>query len=446
MIYCTVSRLMCSKSMELLVWDEFYDLPKNSVDVLNVGSSYAHTSINTEILWNEFGISTFCLSSGTQPLYTSYYYVKEALKTQSPKALLLECSMANVPFEENPYGAIASKAGIRGIDNKLGILKESVVLPDKMVYSTNVLSSHNRWRELSNDDFKYLFGKLKTSSKGFYAWMERSDIEENELELRDTKEIIVPLEESIQCMDKIVELCEENGVTLIPYYAPKYRYEDEYMVSNYWKKYFSEKDIYVIDGLDISEEIDFDAKYDISKKHTSYWGSTKFSRYVAQKLIDSGVEDRRSDAKYAEWFNDSHHYEMLSNSYLLCYAEYFDQYVNQLKMAPENIIVVVTKTDNDEIIENGFKDIMKPTNVITEKNEGYTVDVFSTTTSSFDKPILVQYDDQIQFVVDYKRILDTNDNAIDRDENVIAIYVYNLMNSKVVDIALFNTSTGERLW
>ena len=206
------------------------------------------------------------------------------------------------------------------------------------------------------------------------------------------------------------------------------------------------KNIHVIDCLDISEEIGFDSKYDISKRHTSYWGSVKFTRYVAQDLTNYGVEDRRVDDKYAEWFNDSHHYEMLSNSYLLCFVEYFEQYVNQLRMAPENIIVVVTKNDNDETIKNSFMDIVKPANVMVEKKDEYAVEVFSTTTSSFDKPILVQYDDQIQFIVDYKRILETKDDALDRDESVIAIYVYNLMNSKVVDTALFNVSTGERIW
>ena len=69
----------------------YYGLPKNTVDVLVTGSSHAHVHINPAILFEENGISAYILSSSNQPIWNSYYYIVEALKTQSPKLVIVEC-------------------------------------------------------------------------------------------------------------------------------------------------------------------------------------------------------------------------------------------------------------------------------------------------------------------------------------------------------------------
>ena len=67
-----------------------YEPPKNSVDIVVLGSSHVHYGVNTAKLCDEYGISAFDFSSAEQPLWISYYYLKEMCKTQKPKVVVLD--------------------------------------------------------------------------------------------------------------------------------------------------------------------------------------------------------------------------------------------------------------------------------------------------------------------------------------------------------------------
>ena len=69
---------------------KFYELEDNTVDVLFLGSSHAFEDFNTGTLWDEYGMSSFILAGSVQPMWNTYFYLKEALKTQTPKLIVLE--------------------------------------------------------------------------------------------------------------------------------------------------------------------------------------------------------------------------------------------------------------------------------------------------------------------------------------------------------------------
>ena len=76
----------------------FYDLKKNTADILYLGSSHVYTGFSPQVLYDEYGITSYSLAMGNQNLTLSYYWLKEALRTQSPSAVVLECAFA---FDRN---------------------------------------------------------------------------------------------------------------------------------------------------------------------------------------------------------------------------------------------------------------------------------------------------------------------------------------------------------
>ena len=62
----------------------FYEQPENSIDVLFTGSSHACYNIAAEELYRRHGFSFFQLWGSSQPFWSTYYFIAEALKTQSP--------------------------------------------------------------------------------------------------------------------------------------------------------------------------------------------------------------------------------------------------------------------------------------------------------------------------------------------------------------------------
>ena len=68
----------------------FYQQKANTVDVLVLGSSHAFEGVNTGVLWDDAGISSYILAGSIQPMWNTYYYLKEALKYQTPKLIVLD--------------------------------------------------------------------------------------------------------------------------------------------------------------------------------------------------------------------------------------------------------------------------------------------------------------------------------------------------------------------
>lgn len=67
----------------------FYQLDNETVDVLILGSSHAFEDVNTGVLWEQHGMASYVLAGSVQLMWNTYYYLKEALKTQTPQLIIL---------------------------------------------------------------------------------------------------------------------------------------------------------------------------------------------------------------------------------------------------------------------------------------------------------------------------------------------------------------------
>ena len=111
----------------------FYAEPDDSLDFVFVGSSQMYADIAPAVLWNEYGITSYDFCANEQPLWISYYYIKEALKHQKPKAIVLDVFTV--------YGEDYEAEGVNHINlddlpwsmNKMNAIRNSV--PEELQYS-----------------------------------------------------------------------------------------------------------------------------------------------------------------------------------------------------------------------------------------------------------------------------------------------------------------------
>ncbi len=68
----------------------FYLEPKNTIDVLFLGSCNMYSSISPALLYERNGITSYGLTCPDQEMSTTYYFIKDALKTQKPKVVVVE--------------------------------------------------------------------------------------------------------------------------------------------------------------------------------------------------------------------------------------------------------------------------------------------------------------------------------------------------------------------
>ena len=102
--YFVLDRIMLIKSEDGIVqMQAYYRQPAGSVDALFVGSSHIFCHINTGVLWDEYGISGFDLAGAEQPFWNSYYFIREALKTQTPGVIVLDITTPGIrPIDYQP--------------------------------------------------------------------------------------------------------------------------------------------------------------------------------------------------------------------------------------------------------------------------------------------------------------------------------------------------------
>ncbi len=69
---------------------EAYDDVNVPVDVAVFGTSHAVCTVDNSILWNDYGIASYTLWSGSQKVDGTYFFMKDAFKKNKPKVALVE--------------------------------------------------------------------------------------------------------------------------------------------------------------------------------------------------------------------------------------------------------------------------------------------------------------------------------------------------------------------
>lgn len=284
-----------------------YQQQENSVDVLVLGSSHAFEDVNTEILYDEYGIAAYVLAGSVQPLWNTYYYLKEALKTQKPKLVVIEGFMTSQDFEYSDNSRIIKNClGIRDIRNRIDALKVSVPEGQIMDYLLDYRLWHSRYTELGADDFRQYYDVPKYRYyKGFGMNFDMNSQEEPDVDkaaYQKSKPVIAKEEEYYR---KTVELCQEQKIPVMTVISPYPLSAEEQQKHNYLKKVSDEYGISFVNfnSSDFYRRMELDFNSDFSDSdHLNYQGNEKYTRVLAGYMLEEAeLPDRRGDPAYTSW-------------------------------------------------------------------------------------------------------------------------------------------------
>ncbi len=283
----------------------YYSQEPDTIDVLTIGTSLAYAGINTNVLWEEYGISAYNLCSAEQPFWVSYYSLKEALKTQHPKLILLDAKPAIYTRDYSKRGrTILSTYGIRGIENRIGATLACVETPaDAVSYLLGLPEVHNNYKKLEWSDFTFPpdNGGRGPTWKGY---IESDVIEHHEkpsVVWNSTKRNMNPREE--EYARKIFQLAQEEEIPVVLIGLPNPDYANDHM---YYNALWTIAAEYGINGVNYNDpNIRFGLRYasDFADwQHLNVKGSVTFSRKLGKDLREwFDIPDRRGDPRYASW-------------------------------------------------------------------------------------------------------------------------------------------------
>ncbi len=282
----------------------FYQQEENSIDVLVMGTSCGYAGVNTNVLWEEYGIAAYNLCGAELPFWGTYHYLIEALKTQTPKVILLDCKAAIYTADYSKRGrTILSTYGIRDISVRMSAIAASVAPEDFLGYALAFPQLHSYYQKVTAANFVYPPTNADRGPdwKGYIEMDITEAHEKPSLVWTTTKKDINAREE--EYFRKILELANEHNITVMLVGFPNPDYANDHM---YYNTLWSIAEEYGVTGINYNDpELHVGLLYasDFADwQHLNVKGSVTFTRRLGEdikKLFD--LPDRRGDEAYASW-------------------------------------------------------------------------------------------------------------------------------------------------
>lgn len=267
----------------------FYKQPGGSVDVLVMGSSHAYVDIDPAALLNEEGISAYDLCASMQPIWNTYYDLKEALKYQQPKLIVVDIYRLVESFDYvKESKLIKSTFGMRPSKEKMAAIRESLSAEqqkDAWLYFLEFPIYHNRYREVTFSDFLTDYS-LPEDYRGHVPAdhveaMERPAVSQVTGQMPMT-------EKTALYFQKLLDLAKKEKIPVLLILTPYIVQEDDQKVYNTVKELlaaYPEDEVRFLDFNEAYDEIGIDFATDFADyDHLNVAGCQKFSSYLGKVL------------------------------------------------------------------------------------------------------------------------------------------------------------------
>lgn len=298
----------------------FYELPENTVDVLFVGDSHVYHSFVPQLIFDSEGYTSAIVGTSNQSIVNSYWIVKEALNRQKPRILIIDVhSIEDTMRKKDNYLHFTS--GILSIPdlslNKYLCYKD-LKNADYGISSTITVSDVMGFFQF-RDDYErseaslggfmnLLFQPVKEfKTFGYYPATEVEYVEEFVAGREKNEDFVSTI--SYAYLNRIYDLCEENGMQLIltrNLYSSGTGDIRSYDTIFAWA---AQRNVEVIDFFGLIDEIGFDQAADFcNQTHLNYSGAKKATGYLIDCLEKYGLTDHRQDKRYSLWSENTFDY------------------------------------------------------------------------------------------------------------------------------------------
>lgn len=284
--------------------ESFYAEPKDSIDVLLIGSSRIMCGVYPLLLWEREGIAAFDCAGSAQVIAQSYFQLRDALNYQSPRLVIVDVStVANGNVYTGTESFVHTQLDhMRSPLVRLSAIFTLIPRKDRVEYLFPIVKYHTRWSEVRAEDFN-MPPDICRGAVVYTGFSEKEEVLPPELipraeagELHDIPE---------QYLRKTVELCRKAGAEVLFVNLPCVRDGEYQRAYNAVDALAEELGVPYINylyedslGLDYEKEM-FDTA------HLNSAGAEKLTAALGSYIRENyDIPDRRGDAAYSRWDAD----------------------------------------------------------------------------------------------------------------------------------------------
>jgi len=324
--FCVIVLLLMGQANSVLIsksLNRYYMLAQaldetdSTYDVQVFGACHSYTSFNAKYFEDTYGLTAFDMGNPGEIIPTTYLNMAERFKKDTPKVALVEI------WGINAYETYISREKVFeyympvNVEHLPFSLKKAEVIRD--FYSLDMLLENfaaAKYKdrimnmELRAYDFDYSFDEIMEATSNYNRKEMTRRMENNGFcEMPMSGELYTPYKDvsdyhelqavvaenetmkpeavMLKYVDKIIDLCEKNGVELIFYRAPYVSCENELKKANWLAAYCEEK---AIPFYDLEKEIAFDITSDfLDHQHLNKYGAKKATDYLAAQVLEKAA-------------------------------------------------------------------------------------------------------------------------------------------------------------
>ncbi len=262
------------------LWEQYLQEPADSLDVLFFGSSIVYCDVAPGWIWEESGLRSWVMAGPEQTMALTYYYVREALKTQSPRLVVVEAG--SLLFRRYQDYSRANVSTLPPGLNRLSAVFRATERSEWKGLLFPLYNYHARWTDVQTREISEHLHPPQDALAG-YTPLARA-IPQTPRVNRDRIPEEKTYADNLAWLERIGELCRKKGVRLLVYLAPSAARTPEEVTERIGADVRA-MGMEFLDLSDLPPEIDVDNELDwYDPLHFNLNGAEKFSRWWGRTL------------------------------------------------------------------------------------------------------------------------------------------------------------------
>lgn len=281
----------------------------NSIDIVGLGNSDLYSAVVPVKLWDKNGYTSTIVASPHQTTSMCYAMLKEILKKQSPKFVILEADMFYEGVELNTE-LIDGESKNKGYFNFIPYISGKY-LTEAIENRFPIFLLHDRWKKITAG----FFGKTEK---------EKSDVKNSNFDhgyvfhknikrvypngnMNYTDAVEELPQETVLYLSKITTLCKDNDIQLMFINAPSF-VSWSYARHNAVREYADNNNIPYLDFNTLEDyKINYKRDFRDNGNHMNYYGAKKITNYIGNYIKENYsdiIDDKRKNPDYSYWYTD----------------------------------------------------------------------------------------------------------------------------------------------
>lgn len=262
---------------------------RNSIDLFFLGDSSAFAGFSPLELWQKSGIASWVAAEPDETMSGVETMLKQVLKTQHPKMIVLEPSLLFSSSET-----------------------ASRILISRMKDAFSVFEYHDRWKTIRLQEI------LQTQDAAYHNHRKGQHLYTDEIAYQG-KEWMIPSgqPESIRLavsaeLRLFLDTCRQNHIRVVLMNVPNAsawnsaRHDAVQKLADQYQIPYIDLNLNREARLGLDADTDFADRYG---QHLNYRGAGKVTRFLARWLqANANLPDHRSDRRYRQWNDDNLRY------------------------------------------------------------------------------------------------------------------------------------------